>query len=86
MVTMLVTMIMAGALVGSVRADEMNPRATAVAVARAEIVSGVRIMREEMMRPDDETRSRTNRLPKPRERPCPDSEEQACRMIVVDIP
>jgi hypothetical protein len=86
MVSMLVTMIMAGALVGSVRADEVNPRATAVAVARAEIVSGVRITREMLMRPDDETRSRSNRLPKPRERPCPDNEERPCRMVVVDIP
>jgi hypothetical protein len=85
MVSMLVTMIMVGALVGSVRADEVNPRATAVAVARAEIVSGVRITRE-MLIPDDETRSRNNRLPKPRERPCPDGEEHGCRMVVVDIP
>jgi hypothetical protein len=86
MVIMLVTMITAGALVGSVRADEVHPRVIAVAVARAEIVSGVRILREEMMRSDDETRPRSNRLPKPRERPCPDTDEHPCRMVVVDIP
>jgi hypothetical protein len=85
MVAMLFTMIMAGALVGNVRADEVNPRVAAVAVARAEIVSGVRITREMLIR-DDEAPSRGNRLPKPRERPCPDTHEQPCRMVVVDIP
>jgi hypothetical protein len=85
MVIMLFTMILAGALVGSVRADERNPRATAVAVARAEIVSGVRITRE-MTIPDDERRVRNNRLPKPRERPCPESDDHPCRLFVVDMP
>jgi hypothetical protein len=85
MVIMLFTMILAGAFVGSVRADESNPRVAAVAVSRAEIVSGVRITRE-MLFADDEQRSRNNRLPKPRERPCPDSNEHPCRMVVVDLP
>ncbi len=85
MVTMLFTMIMAGALVGNGRADEVNPRVAAVAVARAQIVSGVRITREMLIR-DDEAPSRGNRLPKPRERPCPDTHEQPCLMVVVDIP
>lgn len=85
MVTMMVAMIMAAALVGNVRADEVNPRMAAVAVARAEIVSGVRITRE-MLISDSNMPSRSNRLPKPRERPCPDTDERPCRMVVVDIP
>lgn len=83
---MMITMIMAGALVGRVRAEEQRPRVTAVAVARAEIVSGIRITRDMIIPDNDERRSRNGRLPKPRERPCPDSDENPCRMLVVDMP
>lgn len=85
MVTMLVTMFLTAALIGSVRADEPVARATAELVARAQIVSGVRVMREELFS-DHETPSRRERLPKPRERPCPETDPQPCRMIVVDLP
>ena len=85
MVIMLLTVFIAGALIGSVHAHEASPRATAVAVARAEIMSGVRITRE-MMMPEAEKPSRTNRMPKPRERPCPDHDAYPCRMIVIDLP
>jgi hypothetical protein len=85
MVAMMVSMILAGALVGSVRADETSARATAIAVARAEIVSGLRITRE-MLALDDGKPRRANRFPKPRERPCHESDPHPCRMIVVDLP
>lgn len=84
-VAMIVTIVMAAALAGNVRADEASPRVTAVAVARAEIMSGARITRE-MLISDSDMPSRGNRLPKPRERPCPDTDERPCRMVVVDIP
>lgn len=85
MVTMLVTMFVTAALIGSVRADEPVARATTELVARAQIVSGVRVTREELVS-DHDTPSRRERLPKPRERPCPETDPQPCRMMVVDLP
>jgi hypothetical protein len=76
-------------LPGSVRAEESASHVTAVAVARAQIVTGVRISREDVAI-DHETqpssRSRAIRLPKPRERPCPEPDTPPCRLIVVDMP
>jgi hypothetical protein len=70
---------------GSIRAEQATPRVTAVAVARAQIVSGVRISREQID-VDQDTATRKTRLPKPRERPCPEAHEHPCRLIVVDMP
>ena len=73
------------ALPGSGRPETAAPRVTAVGVARARIVSGVRISREHVI-VDADTPMRATRLPKPRERPCPDADTQPCRLIVVDMP
>jgi hypothetical protein len=69
----------------SVRAEDAVSHVTAVAVARAQIVSGVRISREQVAL-DQDTAVRKTRLPKPRERPCPEADEHPCRLIVVDMP
>lgn len=85
-VSMSFTIIVAAALLpGSVRAQDAVPHVTAVAVARAQVVSGVRISREQMEL-DQESAARKTRLPKPRERPCPETDEHPCRLIVVDMP
>lgn len=86
MVTMSFTVILALALLPeTVGADNAAPHVTAVAVARATIVSGVRISREQLAL-DEDSSSRNPRLPKPRERPCPEADERPCREIVVDMP
>lgn len=86
MVTMLFTILVAFALFpGSGRAETVAPRVTAVVTAQARIVSGVRIANERVII-DSDTASRTTRLPKPRERPCPDPDTHPCRLIVVDMP
>ncbi len=68
-------------LSGSVRANDDAPHVAAVAVARAQILSGVRIAQDG--RPAE---PQTPTAPKPRERPCPDDADTRCRMIVVDMP
>jgi len=64
-------------------ATDSPPRATVVVAARATIVSGVRIAQ-------DGQRSATDaeplRLPRPRERPCPEPAQAQCRLIVTDLP
>lgn len=86
MVSVMFTIILATILAGdAARSEEGSTRVTAVAVARAQIVSGVRLSREQVA-VDDETPSRVTRLPKPRERPCPEPSEPPCRLIVVDMP
>lgn len=82
------TLITLAALVlvpGSARSDPAVPRATAVVVARAQIVAGVRISSDQIEKDKGEL-SRATRLPKPRERPCPDTDTPPCRLIVVDMP
>jgi hypothetical protein len=86
MVSIMFTIILASILVSdNAHSEEDSTRITAVAVARAQIVSGVRLSREQVA-VDDETPPRVTRLPKPRERPCPEPSEQPCRLIVVDMP
>ena len=67
------------------RTESSMPRVTAEVLARARIVAGVRIAREQVI-VDSDTPSRATRLPKPRERPCPDTDAHPCRLIVVDMP
>lgn len=86
MVSMMFTILSALVILpGSGRTETTTPRVTAVVTARAQIVSGVRLSRERVI-VDTDTPSRTTRLPKPRERPCPDADAPPCRMIVVDMP
>lgn len=86
MVSMSLTIIFAAALLaGTVRAEDSVPHVAAVAVARAQIVSGVRISREQVEL-DQDTAARKTRLPKPRERPCPEADEHPCQLFVVDMP
>ena len=86
MVNMMFAFVMVLALLHqSTRAESAAPRVTAVATTRAQIMAGVRISGEQSDRNDD-VPSRLTRLPKPRERPCPDTDAQPCRLIVVDMP
>lgn len=86
MVSMMFTIFAALVLLpGSARTESTAPRVTAVATANARIVSGVRISREQVIG-DNDTPSRATRLPKPRERPCPETDTPPCRLIVVDMP
>lgn len=86
MVSMIFTILAALVLLpGSGRAQMEVPRVTAVVTARAQIMSGVRISREQVIVADD-TPSRATRLPKPRERPCLATDVPPCRLIVVDMP
>lgn len=86
MVSMSFIIILALAVLpATARADDAAPHVTAVAVARARIVSGVRISHEQLAL-DQDVRSRNMRLPKPRERACPEADEHPCRLIVVDMP
>jgi hypothetical protein len=85
MVKMLLTILLLSAPTRPSRANDAVPHAVAVAVARAEIMSGVRI--EQQVAPvDAEPRDRKTRLPKPRERPCPDVGKTPCRLFVTDMP
>lgn len=83
--TVSVIIVSVAVLIASVRADEASPRVTAVATARAQIMSGVRIGSDQPVR-DDHAPSRTMRQPRPRERPCPETDDHHCRLIVVDMP
>lgn len=60
-----------------------GPRLSAVAVARAQVVSGVRNLQEA-----NEARParRTDPTPRPRERPCPEAARTPCRLFVTDLP
>lgn len=78
----ILALIVAG---GPVRADDSASHVTAVAVAKAQIVSGIRITRDHLQT-DIEMPTRNARLPKPRERPCPEVDEHPCRLFVVDMP
>ena len=86
MVSMKFTIIVGLAMIPNpMRADDATPNVTAVAVAKAQIMSGIRIDRD-YLQADNERSSRGNRLPKPRERPCPEADTHPCRLIVVDMP
>jgi hypothetical protein len=80
-----VTIILASiALAGSVRADSPASHATAVVVARAQIMSGIRVGSEPP--PSGAKRDRSEAPPpRPREKPCPEQEATPCRMLVVDM-
>jgi hypothetical protein len=86
MVSMMLTMLAVLAVIGgSVRADDTVPHNAAVAVARAEIISGLRV--GPPLQPADPKReARETPLPKPRERPCPEREGTPCRLMIVDMP
>jgi hypothetical protein len=81
---MLVTIFFALVVMpGQVRSDPATPHVTAVAVARAQILSGVRAGPE----PQATDKKRENReTPRPRERPCPEAEATPCRLMVIDMP
>ena len=86
MVSMKFTIIVGLAMMPNpMRADDAMPHVTAVAVAKAQIMSGIRIDRD-YLQADNERPLRGNRLPKPRERPCPEADTHPCRLIVVDMP
>lgn len=85
MINMLLTIFMLTALTGPSRANEAAPHVTAVAVARAQIMSGVRIA-QQLDSADAEPRNRKTRPPKPRERPCPEANIKPCRLFVTDMP
>jgi hypothetical protein len=81
---MLVTIFFALVVMpGQVRSDPATPHVTTVAVARAQILSGVRAgpvpQTTDKKREDRET-------PRPRERPCPEAEATPCRLMVIDMP
>jgi hypothetical protein len=80
-----VTIVLASVIIsGSVRADLPAPHVTATVVARAQILSGVRV--GEVSRTVDPAREiREAPPPKPRERPCPEREATPCRLMVVDM-
>lgn len=83
---MTVTIALALALLpGSVRADPASPHVTAVAVARAQILSGVRIEQAPQAAVSKRER-REAPLPRPRERPCPEREATPCRLMILDMP
>lgn len=70
-------------ITGSADANDAQPRVTAVAVARATIVAGVRVGTPVK----DERKGEQRPLVKPRERPCPEAEQSpSCRLIVTDMP
>ncbi len=86
MVSMMFTILVAlVVLPHSGRTESTASHVTAVVTARARIVSGVRMTRDHVIVEND-TPSRTTRLPKPRERPCPEADSDLCRLIVVDMP
>jgi hypothetical protein len=85
MVKMLLTIFMLTGLTGPSRANDTAPHAVAVAVARAQIMSGVRISHQ-FDHADAEPRNRKSRPPKPRERPCPEANITPCRLFVTDMP
>ena len=86
MVSMSLAIIIALIVTGELaRANDGAAHVTAVAVARAQIMSGIRIDHEHLLA-DNEQPSRNTRLPKPRERPCPEADTHPCRLIVVDMP
>ena len=86
MVSMSLAIIIALIVTGQpVRANDDAGHVTAVAVAKAQIMSGIRIDRDHLLA-DNEQPSRNSRLPKPRERPCPEADPHPCRLIVVDMP
>jgi hypothetical protein len=70
-------------LAGSARADPASPHVTTVAVARAQILSGVRIQQASQ---GADTKQERRETPRPRERPCPEAEATPCRLMVIDMP
>jgi hypothetical protein len=84
-VSMWLTIFVLTTLTGPLHANEAAPRAVAVAVARAQIISGVRIAQDRALA-DSEPRHRKSRSPKPRERPCPDANITPCQLFVTDMP
>jgi hypothetical protein len=86
MLIMLVTIGLALTIVQpSVRAADQGPHVTAVATARAQILSGVRVGPAP---PDADTKAERREPPprRPRERPCPEAEATPCRLMVIDMP
>ena len=85
MMIMLLSIFILGVLNGPSHANDVAPRAVAVAVARAEIISGVRIS-QEIELADADPRTRKSRPRRPRERPCPETNIASCRLFVTDMP
>lgn len=81
MTSRLVPILVALGLTASAHADAVDGRSIAIAVARAQIVSGVRIGQDRA--PSEERSDGETRL---RERPCPERDQAPCRLLVVDIP
>jgi hypothetical protein len=70
-------------LTGSAGANDAAPHVATVAQARAAIVAGVRT--GPSIR-DAKTRTQQPLVNKPRERPCPETTDAPCRLIVTDMP
>ena len=69
----------------AVRAAEAAPSPRAVVTAHATILSAVRVGPDATRYPA--LRSERNAVqPKPREGPCPETNDRRCRLIVVDMP
>ena len=72
------------ALTAPAVAQERGPHAVVV-VARAQIISGVRISPAQY--PDNGSpHERQNGRPLARERSCPENEQGPCRLLIVDMP
>lgn len=69
-------------LTGAAGANDAAPRVAAVATARATIVVGVRATPPQQALSDKRDRPQI----KPRERPCPETTDAPCRLIVTDMP
>jgi hypothetical protein len=82
MLTMLIALTL---FARPVRADGAIPHVATVAVARAQIISGVRV-EQVPERINRERQVRETPLPRPRERPCPEREATPCRLMIIDMP
>ncbi len=82
---MLVTIALALIVIpGQMRADPVTPHVVAIAQARAQILSSVRV--GPAPQPENSKRdTRDKQAPRPRERPCPEQEATPCRLLVIDM-
>ncbi len=82
---MLVTILLALIVTpGQVRSDPVTPHVTAVAVARAQILSSVRAGPAQQTT-ETKRETRDTQARRPRERPCPEQEATPCRLLVIDM-
>ena len=85
MLAMLLTTVLALAVLpGSIRAEDSTPHVTAVAVAHAHIVAGVRVSPDRIAATDSK-RSSPVTLAKLRAAPCPEVADPRCKLLVLDM-